>query len=126
MLNRFCANDTDVIFVRLVSVQCNIWGKPGVIDWIQHNHFVLTLADQKTDSDTRHVKSIQPRLDIVTDVSSIVTPFPLKDALSDSCNGRVMPRLDMFQQLGKPFVVILHLWWPVRFVGTCIISKKHS
>jgi len=27
MLNCFCANDADVIFVRLMSVQCNIWKK---------------------------------------------------------------------------------------------------
>lgn len=82
------------------------------------------MAYQKTDSDARHVKSIQPSLDIVTDMSGIVTPFPLENTLSDSRDGRVMPSLDMLQQLGKAFVVVLDFWWPVRSVGTCIVPGK--
>lgn len=71
-----------------------------------------TLADEKADAYTRHVKAVQPMLHVEVDVAGILAPLPLEHALRDGRHCRVVPPLDHLERLREGAIVLAHFWWP--------------
>ena len=78
------------------------------------------MADQESDTDTRHVEPVEPVLDVEIDVPCVLGPLPLEHALGDCGHGRVVALLDGLERLGEGAVVLANFGWPlfdVRGVG---------
>jgi hypothetical protein len=90
------------------------------------NLFLRTLADEEADSNAGHVETIEPCLDIETDVASILTPLPLQYTLRNCCHGRVVPLLDRFESLRKAIIVVLYLGRPGNSGCLSIIPERWS
>lgn len=73
----------------------------------------LTLPDQEPNANTRHVKPIEPRLDIEPNILRVLFPLPLQHTLCHSRHRRVVSLLDGLEKFRKVLVVLVHFWWPV-------------
>jgi len=74
-----------------------------------------TLSYQESDSDPRHVKAVEPSLDVESDLLSVLALLPLEHALRDGSHRGVVTPLDGLERPGETFVVLVDLWWPLCF-----------
>jgi hypothetical protein len=88
------ADDTDIVVIRFETVEGDV------------------LADQDADSDTAHVESVEEGLDGPVDRLAALFLFEFEDPLCHGGHDRVVPPLDIGEQLGEAFVVVVHLWGP--------------
>jgi hypothetical protein len=79
------------------------------------------LAYQKPDADPRHVKAVEPGLDVESDALGSLVALPLEHALGDGCYCWVMTSLDGIERLGETLVEVVNLWRPLGIRGPCII-----
>jgi len=66
--------------------------------------------EQRTDA--RHVEAVEEGLDGAVNVRRLALALELEDSLGDRRHDGVMSSLDVGEDLCKPFVVVVHLWWP--------------
>ena len=81
-----------------------------------------TLSYQEPDTDPRHVKAVEPSLDVESDPLSLMALLPLEHALRDGCHCGVMTPLDGVERPGETSVVLVDLWRPLCFRSRhCVI-----
>lgn len=103
-----CANYSDVVGIGPRALVCQ-----GDV-----------LADEHTNTDTRHVETVEESLDIVVNLHPLSLAFPLKDALRNGGHDAVVPPLDLLQCVCELCVVCAQLWWPVlTVVSRSIVSS---
>ena len=65
------------------------------------------LANQHSDTYSRHVKAIQERLYVIVNLHPLSFPLVLQYSLRNSRHHTIVPPLDLIQRIRKPFIVIL-------------------
>lgn len=108
---RTCANNADIVRVRLQRVKSNVCAQPSVVILVNAEK-ALTLSDQKTYTDTRQVEPVKPTLNIEVDVLGVAAAFPLQDTLCDGSHSWVVSLLDHFECFCKLPVIVTDFWWP--------------
>lgn len=82
-----------------------------------------TLANEKPNAYPREVKSIQPSLNIQSNVLCVLTTLPFKDSLCDGRYCWIVTGLDVSEKLCEPLVKVLNFWGPIDIGGVSVISS---
>ena len=121
--HRSCANDPDVVGVRLQRIQGDVCPHMSSLR-CDTGQGVLTLADEEADAYSREVEAVEPVLDVEVDIPRVLTAFPLEDALRDGGDGGVVSPLDVLERLGEFAVELLHLGRPVDLDRIRVVSAE--
>lgn len=111
--HRSCADYAHVVGVWLEVVQRHIYACNVRYETRGWTSKKLTLPNQEPNANTRHIKPIQPGLDIQPNILRVLLPLPLQHTLGHSRHSRVVSLLDGLEQFREVPVIFVHLWWPV-------------
>ena len=122
-LYRLCADNSDIILVCLLIIKGDVCGKneKDAREREGGRWRRRTLTDQETNADAGQVEAIEPGLNVKTDITGVLTSFPLENALCDCSNGWIMPLFDSFQSLCETVVVVLYFGGPIDRGCLCVI-----